>query len=304
MIAVGSRKRKEGISLLIPSQNAERTIALCVRSFVDFADEIIAVDNGSQDNTVAILDDLARLIPKLRFYNAPELVDLYHNRQYAFERSTYSWIVRIDSDYVAYTSGEHDIRHLRSRVLNTRPSIWPIAFGITQVNLIYDFEHTGTPRETRPKGAGRHVGGPVASLAARIVQYYPGMRFQRLGRWEGVRFQRFLRHIQLDEPYWFHCQFKSHMSFFYRSERTNWRELGAYDRYPTLHSYIKDVIRERYGTDSIEEACEVYMRDCFLPYLVRYAPEEYYPYPELIQHEMEKRGNGVSGKQESAGQAA
>ena len=55
-------------------------------------------------------------IPKLRFFDAPHLRDLYENRQYALERSHYDWITRIDSDYVAYTEGPRDVRRLRECV--------------------------------------------------------------------------------------------------------------------------------------------------------------------------------------------
>jgi len=283
------KKRKKGISVLLATQNTEKTVELSIKSFVDFADEIIAVDNGSKDKTVEIVSNLEKEIPKLKFYNAPELPDLYHNRQYALEHSNYNWIARIDSDYIAYISGEFNIKYLRDIILNTKQSIWPIAFEITQVNLIYEFEHTGIPREVRPKGAGPHVPDPLVTLPARIVQYFPRMKFTRLGRWEGIRFQRFLKRLKLEKPYWFHCEIKSDMDYFYRSERTNWRELGDFKKYPTLGSYIRSILKSKYGTDDIEEACELYMQKDFYPYLEKYDPERYYPYPKLIKDEMRRR---------------
>ena len=46
---------KNGISLLLPSLNKISTIEACVRSFYEFADETIVVDNGSNDGTVDVL---------------------------------------------------------------------------------------------------------------------------------------------------------------------------------------------------------------------------------------------------------
>ena len=224
--------RKRGISLLVPTQNAEQTVELCLRSFAGFPDEMIVVDNGSTDRTIEIVRDLEGSIPNMRFYDAPHLKDLYANRQYALERSHYNWIVRIDSDYVAYTEGRYDIKKLREKILSTRRTLRPVAYGITQVNLFGDFLHTGKPEPSLKARNG--VAPPINYLPARIVQHFPGMRFQRLGRWEGVRFQRYLNHVRIEEPYWFHCTFKSDMSLFFRSERTNWREVGDFDKYPTL----------------------------------------------------------------------
>jgi glycosyltransferase involved in cell wall biosynthesis len=59
---MGYQKRKEGISVLIACQNEEATLALCVISFLDFADEIILVDNGSTDRSKEIARDLQSLI--------------------------------------------------------------------------------------------------------------------------------------------------------------------------------------------------------------------------------------------------
>ena len=112
--------RKRGISLLVPTQNSERTIELCLRSFADFPDEIIVVDNGSTDRTIEIVQALLRDMPNMKFYNAPYLKDLYENRQYAFERSRYSWIMRIDSDYIAYTNGPNNIMNFREIIINTK----------------------------------------------------------------------------------------------------------------------------------------------------------------------------------------
>ena len=283
--------RKKGISLLVPTRNAEQTVEMCIRSFAEFPDEIIVVDNGSTDSTKTIVRDLERKIPHLRFYDVPDLPDLYHNRQYAFEQSTYNWIVRIDSDYVAYTEGPRDIRQLRKRILETKRTFPPTAFGITQVNLFGDFWHTGRPVASVKLYNG--VAPPIGNLPARIVQHYPGIRFQRLGRWEGVRFQRHLRHVRIEEPYWFHCTFKSEKSLFLRSERTNWREVGDFERYPTLMEYIQAIIPQKYGTDNFEDACRVYIENKVRPRIEQYDPEKYYPYPKIIQDAMDNGAKQV-----------
>lgn len=276
--------RKKGISLLVPTQNVEQTVELCLRSFKDFPDEMIVVDNGSTDNTIAIVRSLEGEIPNMKFYEVPHLKDLYENRQYAFERSKYEWIVRIDSDYIAYTSGQYDIKNLRAKILQTRRGIRPKAFGITQVNLELDFSHTGFEIKNRPQ-IKHYVHPPINCLHYRIIQWYPGMRFQRLGRWEGVWGQNikyFFRHTMLKEPYWFHCTLKKKVDYLIRSERNNWRELGDFKTYPTREVYIREVINKKYGTDSMQEAAEIFWKEKVEPFIVPYDADKYYPYPEII----------------------
>ncbi len=276
-------RRKKGISLLIPTQNSEKTVELCIKSFIDFADEIIVVDNGSKDNTIDIMLKIQKEFNKVKFFNKPELIDLYHNRQFAFEQSIYDWIVRIDSDYIAYNSGENNIVNLREFILSYKKTLLPTAFTIKQVNLIYDFYHTGIPKENRKNGEARFIPPPTVELQARIIQYYPGMKFTRIGRWEGIRWQKFLYHKKIDKIYWFHCDQKSDMNYFYRSERSNWRELGNFKEFPTLEHYVKYIIKTKYSTDNMEKACKIYMDKEFFPFIVKYDSNLYYQYPELIK---------------------
>ena len=274
--------RKHGISLLVPTQNAEKTVEICLRSFLDFADEIIVVDNGSTDRTIDIVKGLEQEIQTLRFFNAPHLTDLYENRQYALEQSQYNWIARIDSDFVAYTDGEYSSKRLRELVLSTSRSVRPIAFTIKVVDLLYDFHHV---RGISAESANEPIEpNPVIKVRARIIQYTPFLRFQRNKRWEGIRGYKLHKRVELHDPYWFHCELKSTLDYFLRSERTNWRERGEFDKYPTVASYARDIAIKKYGTYDLEKASQIYMNTNILPYLVSYDPEKYYPYPEIIQN--------------------
>lgn len=273
--------RSRGISLLVPTQNAETTVEMCIRSFADFPDEMIVVDNGSTDGTKDIVRELEKEYEQVTFYDVPDLKDLYENRQYAYERSRFDWIMRIDSDYVAHTDGEYNIQKLREFVLH-HPRTWiPTALGITQVNLVHDFLHTGIPGD-KEAGSHAHAEAPVSTLAARIVQWYPGLKFCRLGRWEGVRFQKRLRHEGIDIPYWFHCSFRTKDALLVRFFRTRWREHGDFNKYPTLHDYVVDQAPVVFGTEDLHEAAERHYAQNLLPYLQRYDPEEYYAYPRMI----------------------
>ena len=288
------KRRKNGISVLIACQNEEAVLGLCIYSFLAFGDELIIVDNGSVDNSKAIAQRYANEYPsKVQFFDVPHLTDLYQNRQFAFERSNYRWVVRADADYVLYTNGKFDARLLRNRILALPKSPLPRTFALRQANLTADFWHTGLERNgfrPGPEDPGRFVPPPVSPSMVRIYEVFPGFRFERRGRGEGVRFNRLLQLTckRLRDPIWIHCNIKSEMNYFFRSERTNWRELGDFDRYPTLEKYIESVVLEKYGTTDLITAATLYMSKSILPYLQHYNPKKYYPYPSIVEEQMEK----------------
>lgn len=295
---LGTNMRKNGISVLLPTQNEEDLVEISIRSFIDFADEIIVVDNGSTDGTKPVVRDLASTYcQKVRFFDCPHLVDLYENRQFAFEQSRYRWVVRGDSDYVAYNDGEFSILKFREHLLTQERSEIPKVFSIPQPNLTGDFWHTGVESDNLtlpPSAPGRYVPPPYTpSHMMRVFEVFPGFRFERLGRWEGVRFQDKLRSlaIPLTSPVWMHCNVKSARSYLMRSERTNWRELGDFQTYPCLMSYVKSRIGRKYGTNDLDEAAGLHFENNILPFLQRYDPERWYPYPQLVTRRMKEAAN-------------
>lgn len=284
--------RKNGISVLIPTQNEEEIVSLCLLSFLEFGDELIVVDNGSTDRTKEIVQDIQSAHPaKIKFFDRPELPDLYHNRQFAFSQSVYRWVIRADADYVAYTDGKYDIRKFREKLLATRAGPIPKIYAVPQANITGDFWHTGIDHNTMALGKndpGRYVPPPVSVPMVRVYEVFPGFKFQRVGRGEGTTFNYLMRFVKrkLAHPLWMHCTLKSSVNLLFRSERTNWRELGDFVTYPTLESYIRSVILQKYGTIDIDEAAEIYLKDFCLPFLQPYDPEKFFPYPDLVQKQI------------------
>ncbi|MBV7338396.1 hypothetical protein KFU94_61250 [Chloroflexi bacterium TSY] len=85
-----------------------------------------------------------------------------------------------------------------------------------------------------------------------------------------------------------HCNLKSSQNYLYRSERTNWRELGDFTQYPTLESYVRVVIPEKYGTEDLDEAAQIFLREHIYPFVQQYDPEKFYPYPKLVIEQIER----------------
>lgn len=284
--------RKNGISVLIASQNEEAVVALCLLSFLEFGDELIVVDNGSIDRTKEVIQDIRATYPqKIKFYDKPDLPDLYQNRQYAFSKSSYRWVVRADADYVAYTGGKYNILKVRKKLLATKAGLFPKVYAVPQCNVTGDFWHTGFDRNTVQLGKhdpGRYVAPPVSVPMVRIYEAFPGFKFQRIGRSEGTTFNLLMRFLKLTLPYplWMHCTLKSEYNLLFRSERTNWRELGDFATYPTLEAYVKSVISDKYNTSNIDKAAEIYVENFYFPFLQPYDSEKYFPYPDLVLKQM------------------
>ncbi len=283
---------RRGISVLMATQDEEYVVALAIRSFLPLADEIIVVDNGSRDATKRIARMLAERHPeKVRFFDRPDLPDLHHNRAFALEQARFEWVVRADSDYVCHTDGPLSIAAFRDFVLSIRRGIQPEVIWVPQVNVLGDFLHTGTamrPGGYRKNPERQYVFDVTSPPMPRVYRRFPGFAFVRRKRRETTRFLGVMKSMTWPQPLWMHCTIKSDMNLFRRSERTDWRELGDYARYPTLDSYLLERLPEKYGTHNVEQAAERYVREHVLAHLEPYAERGTYPYPKLVSEQIER----------------
>lgn len=289
------RRRPNGISTLLACQNEETTVGWSIRSFLEFSDEIIVVDNGSTDATKSICRKLQMKYPsKVKFFDVPHLRDLWENRQYALERSQYRWVVRADADFVCYTNGKNDCKRLRHELLTGRFARRrrPLEIRVCQPSVHGDFWHTVASNCDAVGSKWEMRWSQVDGWMPRVYRYWPGMRFGRKGRWEGIIYgdmgRRLVQWVNWPSPIWMHCNIKSSENYLFRSERTNWRENGDFNTFPTLASYVFQVIPEKYDTADLELAQQRYVERQILPRLVRYDPDSMAPYPDLVVQAMEE----------------
>jgi len=288
--------KPNGISVLIAAQNEEKTIRLCVESFLEFGDEIIIVTNGSTDRTRDICKELVKEYPqKVQFYDKPELPDLYHNRAFALSKAKYRWVMRGDADYVAYTDedGKYSIRNLRNRIMQTIV-YYPTAFWVEQVNISIKYNLTRKLKIENKNIILPYIAPPYGTgYMPRIYLNTPLLKFTRIRENEGVLFNNLYKQIFIDQPYWFHLTLKSEEDLFLRTERRNWRKVANYAKYPTLKSYFeKKVLKEKYNNMSFEEAKKYYIENILYPSLDYYNENKYFPYPMSIKRLLnEKKEN-------------
>jgi (heptosyl)LPS beta-1,4-glucosyltransferase len=83
---------KQTIAVVVSAYNEEKTIVRCLAS-VSFADEIVVVDNASQDKTVEVAKKFTKKI-----FERPNQLMLNTNKNFGFEKATADWILNLDAD--------------------------------------------------------------------------------------------------------------------------------------------------------------------------------------------------------------
>lgn len=83
---------KPTLAVVVSAYNEEKTLARCLTS-IGFADEIIVVDNESQDTTAAIAKKFTQ-----KLYSQKNILMLNTNKNYGFGKATADWILNLDAD--------------------------------------------------------------------------------------------------------------------------------------------------------------------------------------------------------------
>lgn len=81
------------VSAVISAYNEEKNIERCLKS-LKFADEIVVVDNSSQDKTLEIAKKYTNKIFTQK--NNPKEIDMQKNT--GFEKASFEWVLSIDAD--------------------------------------------------------------------------------------------------------------------------------------------------------------------------------------------------------------
>lgn len=81
------------IAVLILSRNEERNIRDCIES-ASFADEIIVVDSGSEDDTCQIAESMGAIV----YHHVMDDAGFAGQRNFALEKATADWVIYLDAD--------------------------------------------------------------------------------------------------------------------------------------------------------------------------------------------------------------
>lgn len=90
----GSGAERPPISVVVIAQDEERNIGRCLSSVADLADEMIVVDSGSSDRTVALARDMGATVVH------HDWAGYGPQKQFAVSQARNRWILSLDADEV------------------------------------------------------------------------------------------------------------------------------------------------------------------------------------------------------------
>jgi glycosyltransferase involved in cell wall biosynthesis len=264
-------ERPQGISVIMRVKDERDWIELSVESIKKIADEIIVVDNGSTDGTYEILKDIAdREKELIKLWQKPELqhCDLSN---FALEKTSFGWILRWDGDMVSHSSGDYDIANLRKRIISLNPRRYYLIY-LRHINLSGDLFHQD-PKE-------------IVHTEEYVHTFSPQARFVHPKRFEAVKFPIYYQPLFWYEPYSFHINVKSSRRMLFRYFWEDWMEMKDYERFPTLEGFVNVKIEQEFGTNSWEEAQNMYISRALQDH-IRYDPDIFGPYPDLLKSHLD-----------------
>jgi glycosyltransferase involved in cell wall biosynthesis len=170
-----STATRERVSALIPARNEEESIAAAVRSVAAQPEvfEIIVADDGSDDRTPAILEELRAEIPQLRVLRAHDppkgSLGKSHALSVASREATGNWLLFTDADTVHRPGGLGQLleRARRDRVDllslspgQQTPSWWEkavIPFVFVELARRFRFDEVSDPKSKRAAANGQYL---------------------------------------------------------------------------------------------------------------------------------------------------
>ena len=85
------------LSAVVIAKNEEKNIVDCLEG-LDFCQEIIVVDDYSEDRTMEILESKSKENPKVKVFKRKLGVDFSAQRNYGVEKTTSDWVLFVDAD--------------------------------------------------------------------------------------------------------------------------------------------------------------------------------------------------------------
>ena len=143
--------KSKGITAMLRVKNEEKNIKAVINSIVDLFEEIVLVDNGSTDNTLGIVKNIADtnddIQKKLKIYNYPfnvsrcglenfntnknSLKSLSYFYNFALSKCTYEYVMKWDGDMIVPKNMLNDIKQFIDQIVSSESAMIGIPVGIT-----------------------------------------------------------------------------------------------------------------------------------------------------------------------------
>ncbi len=262
------------------ARNEAFTIRFCLQSLVGFADQVVCIDNGSEDGTLGEMErfkeeygdqvevDIASLPGAL----------LGDCREEGLRRTRRQWHLRWDADMVARTNGPDDIQELRQRALaDDRPR----TIQLPRINLYGDLKHI-------------HRLYPVVDPGEPfLLRFGRGIKYREFGKFDAIRTPLHYAQERESKAYIFHLGLKSDENSMHRFHYFTWRETvnrggpGLDPDLRTLEGFTRRRNLELFGTT--DRRSLKYRNQRVGQYLLApYDSQRYGDYPEVLRGELER----------------
>jgi len=263
------------------AKNEAYLIPFCLESLVGAVDQVICVDNGSGDGTLALMYEFqTRRAAELNVevLSMPSAL-LGECRQAALQLTRHEWHLRWDADMVWRTTGPETFAGLRQRSLTDDR---PRAIQLPRTNLVGDLHHT-------------HRLFPVIDPGEPIlVRFSQLIKYREVGRFDVIRVPLSYRLVVDKGHYYVHCGLKSDENLIHRFHYFAWREAfntaadaSARQAFADFEAFKRQRNLELFGTIAPSSLKFRYQRQ-FVYHLQRYDETIHGPYPEVLHSELER----------------
>jgi glycosyltransferase involved in cell wall biosynthesis len=278
----GGNRLEPGITAVIAVRNEDYSVGWALRSLVGFVDEIVVIENGSTDRTVA---ELEKFRSECGHDVDVEIVPmpgalLGDCRDEGLRRTRRQWHLRWDGDMIARQEGPDNILPIRESVLrDSRPR----TIQISRTNLIGDLRHM-------PRLA------PVVDVGESwLMRFGRGIKYREVGgTYDVVRPPLYYSHEVASGSRIFHLAgLKSDENLMHRFNYFAWRQAVNRDgdaldpELRTLEGFTRRRNEELFGTNDPQSVKWRYGRQLSYHY-APYDPERYGAYPSVLQDELAK----------------
>ncbi|MCD6177311.1 MAG: glycosyltransferase family 2 protein [Candidatus Cloacimonetes bacterium] len=262
-------KRKNGISVIIRVKDEEDWIAKSLLSLNEFADEVVVVNNNSLDDTLKEIESVkSQLKYKLIVEDEPS-DGICEVSNHALSLTNFRWIFRWDSDFIAYTSGERNIKLLREYLLNLNHKKHYLIFPLT-LSFAGDLFHVKTGKETNSEGY--------------IHTWHSKLKYIKKGKFESLQVPLFYKIKRLKEIYFVHIgSAKPMKKLLYRFFWLFW--LKERDKFATINEFINHISKEKWNGLSPENIAIAKFRELILP-IRKFNVNEFGNYPEIMNNDV------------------
>ena len=271
--SASGEKLKKGISAVIAMKDEEYTIEACIRSLQGFADQIICIDNGSNDKSVEIVKKLQKEFKNIEIIEMPGFL-LGDCRNEGLKRTIYNWHLRWDADMIAHKEGNNSIIQLKRLILQ---SDRPRTIQLPRINLDGDFLHCA-------KGKTSDPGEPI------LMRFTKDICYKEYGKFDAIKVPHYFKQVKEKKNYYIHCQgLKADENLIHRFHYFTWRQYTNEFANFQLSKEVFIQKRNKYlfGTNDVKKVNFRYQRQCVFR-LIRYNTSDYIDYPKDLKDLMIK----------------